>query len=176
MPKLKSQGIYFNLLENDFLLIPNSNTLIGKYEKVFLQIEKITKNKIQTTIDSKKIPVTSMVFNHSLNSLLIGDLNGFASQFKQDSSGNLQMEKSYGNVGVGFILAIDCIGNIAVVGGMYGVIRLIDMENQEVIGKAGTPSAMGKIFSLQFCRISKTKVHLAVGGVNNDYSLSLIHI
>ena len=45
------------------------------------------------------------------------------------------------------------------------------MKKRKVIAK-GIRTAIGYIYSLRFCRISESEMHLAVGGIGRDYSKS----
>ena len=144
-------------------MLPNQKTLVGESQSESLQIEDISSKEAPVIIDEKR-PFT-MIFNRKINSLLAGYRNACVSQFERDSSGVMKKQKEYGDVGVGWVYASDCSGDIAAVGGSKGFIQLIDMKRRELLGER-METAIGNILSLQFCRVSKNEMHL----------LSLIHI
>ena len=165
-----SEGKYFNITENNFCVLPDGKTLVGGALSGSLLVEDITKKEAPLEI-GKGSGIYTMIFNRRVNSLLVGYGNGCVSQFEKDSSGILRKQKEYKNVGVGEINASDCSGDFAVVGGSNGMVILIHMRNKKVIGK-GIKTAIGCVNSLQFCRVSETEMHLAVGGNRRDYSNS----
>ena len=152
-------------------MLPDGKTLVGGTPSGSLKVEDITGKDAPLEIDNQGSLIKTMIFNQRVNSLLVGYLNGCVTQFKKDSSGNLRKEKRYGNVGVECVYANDCSGDFAVVGGKNGRISLINMRSRTVI-TMGMQTAIWRIFSLQFCRVSETEMHLAVGGTNRDYSHS----
>ena len=102
---------------------------------------------------------------------MVGESNGCLSQYGRNPSGDFKKHKDYGNVGVGEVSAIDWSWNFAVVGGRNGKISLIDIKNRQVIQK-GIQTAIANIYSLKFCRISQSEMHLAAGGLGMNYSFS----
>ena len=169
-PTHKSKEGYSNFFKNQFCLLANGKTVIGHFGDL-LKTEDITRKEIRGIIDQKESENTTMIFNQNLNSLLVGVRNGCLFQYGRNLFGDFKKQKEYGKVGVGVIIASDWSGNFAVVGGRNGKISLIDMTKREVIAK-GITTAIGEVFSLQFCRVSRNQMYLAVGGKNNDYSNS----
>ena len=150
-------------------MLPDSNTLVGAKNNI-LQVEDIIRKKIRRVIDQKKSQINTMTFNQNLNSLLVGEENGCLSQYGRNLSGDFKKQKEYKDIGIEEIYAINWSGNFAVVGGSKGGISLIDMERRKVITK-GIRTAVGSVLTLQFCRVSRNEMHLAVGGFGqNDYS------
>ena len=151
-------------------MLPDGKTLLGGSGLFVgvLQTEDITQEKSLMIIDQGSY-IFTMIFNQSLNSLLIGNINRSVLQYERDSSGILRKKKDYGDIGVGCVLASDSSGDFAVVGGDNGIIKLIDMRTRKVFEK-GIETAIGRIESLQFCRVSTTEMHLVVGGRGRNYS------
>lgn len=166
-PNHKSRGRYYNFYENDFLVFPDGKTLVGEGSGI-LQFEDITREEVPVEIDEGTF--CTMVFNGNLQVLLTGDRNGCVSQYKLDSSGNFLKEKEY-DVGVGWVQASDYSGDLAVMGGDNGKISFIDMRRGLMLQNR-IETAIGKIFSLQFCRVSEGEMHLAVAGKQTCYSPS----
>ena len=143
-PKHESRGKYYHGLENNFLMLPNQKTLVGESESDSLEIEDMISKEAPVIID-EKLPLT-MIFNRKINSLLAGYSNACVSQFERDSSGVMKKQKKYGDVGVGWVYASDCSGDIAAVGGDNGMISLINMKKKEVIQK-GIRTCFEEVFS-----------------------------
>ena len=157
---------------------PNRKTLIGGNGDI-LKSEDITRKEVKVIIDQKCSDISTMIFNRNLNSLLVGDNNGCLSQYGRNPSGDFKKQKHYGNVKMGKVFASDCLGDFAVVGGEKGIISLIDMKRRKVIQNK-IKTAIREVYSLQFCRISRNKIYLTVGGIGTrDYSDSktdLFHV
>ena len=167
----KSKGKYWNLYNSNFCLLPDGKTLIGGTKLNTLQCEDITRKEIKIVIDQIGSSINTMRFNRKINSLLMGNNKGCVFQYGRESSGYFKKQKEYGNIEVGSIFAIDCSGDFAVVGGRKGIIKLIDMKSRKLLGK-GIKTAFKWIEFVQFCRVSKTEMHLAVGGGKKNYSNS----
>ena len=170
MPRHRSKEKYFNYYENNFCMHPDGKTFFGRKNNI-LKSQDITRKEIKVIIDQKRSPISTMIFNLNLNSLLVGGYNGRLSQYGRNHFGDLKKLKDYGNVGVGRIFAIDLSENFVVVGGKNGKISLIDMKKRELIRK-GIKTGIRSIYSLQFCRVSQNEMHLAVGGETKNYSFS----
>ena len=159
------------LYENSFLILPDEKTLIGSGgAHRILQTEDSTCKEDSVVIYQKSL-VYTMVYNENLNSLLVGYVNGCVSQYNLKPSGVLEKQTDYGEVLVSRVDASDWSGDIAVVGGGDGEIRLIDMRRRQVLGHR-IQTALGSIYTLQFCRVSQKEMHLLVGGCDSDYSNS----
>lgn len=168
-PKAKSKAKYYNSYEKNFLILPDEKTLVGRGKSGCLQFEVVPGKEAVVEIDQGE--AHTMVFNPSLNSLLVGYGTRRVSQFEKDSSGVLKKQMDYKHIGVGWVQASDCSGDIAVVGGSEGKITFIHMRRREVLQR-GVQTALANIESLQFCRVSQTEMHLVVSGFDLDYSNS----
>ena len=166
-PKFKSRGKYQSIFENNFLLLPDGKTFIGG-KSDSLKSEDITGKQGPMRID-KGNKIFTMGFNPKINSVLVGFANKWVSQYGRDSSGVMKMLRNYKDVGVGDVFASDIAGDIAVVGGQHGKITFINMQTRTLLQK-GIQTAIKQIWSLKFCRISETEMHLIVGGRGKDYS------
>ena len=163
-----SKENYYNWNENHFCILPDGETLIGQ-NNGNLKAEDMGGKKMRVFIDQKRSQIETMIFNQNLNSLLVGERNGCVSQYGKEFSGDFKKQKEYGDIQGGKLLASDWSGDFEVVGGEKGVITLIDMNKRKVIQK-GIRTAIGCVSSLQFCRVSQNEMHLAVGGLERDYS------
>ena len=176
----KSEGNYYNIYENDFLVLPDEKTLVGrKNDLKTLQTEDITNNaepieifKINQNYNqsynqrNNQDYIRTLLFNEITNCLLVGLKHGRAIQFERNSTGSWKTLKDYGNLGIGAIISCDYFGNLAVMGG--NSLRFIDMQKREIICKS-LKTAIKNIRSLQFCKISKTKTFLVVSGESPNY-------
>ena len=169
-PRLESKEEYYNWNENNFCVLPDEETLIGA-NRLILKCEDMTRKELKRIIDKKRSPINTMIFNQNLNSLLVGEENGCFSQYGRNHSGDFKKQKEYGDVGVGVVYVSDWSGNFAVVGGRNGKISLINMKKRQVIARE-IRTAIGSVCSLTLCRVSQSKMHLAVGGYGRDYSNS----
>ena len=89
----------------------------------------------------------------------------------RNKNGQWEIFKEYGKVNVGSVQSSDYSGDIAVVGGINGSLRFINMRKGQLIGQS-METAIGEIWSVQLSRVSENAMHLTVGGVNSDYSNS----
>jgi WD40 repeat protein len=157
-----------------------------KDEKTIFGVQQLTKRMIIkediTGVRSDACPVlfykhtnivNTVMVSEELNVMLAGDDNGNVVQYDL-TTGRIQID--YGNLRIGDIVSLQCIGPIAIVGGWRtNLLRILFMDSRQVFGPVFKTS-IHYLSSLQMCFVHNPKnlrgnrMLLCISGYNPKYN------
>jgi hypothetical protein len=161
--------------KDNFQIFPDQSTIIGvdfENNHKNLMIENIAYNLNipKTVFGNHEYRIYTIIPDAEFRRILVGDVSGVVIQYKYNSDGNWEIEQNYGNIGVGYVLSSDRLGNICVFGGNNFCFRMIDMDKKKILTYP-MQSAMQNIDSIQFCRLGDSKVFLSISGCSPDWTM-----
>jgi WD40 repeat protein len=174
-PVNKSSFEYFTWLENSFQNLINPQNIIGihKINRRILCTENITKNTRQeslTCFGTHKQRVSSIISNHSLNLVIVGDRTGSIKQYDLSKGrSHCKLQKEYLDSGLISVCSSAQIGNLVVFGDSNFCVRAFDLRRREIISGL-IETDVKYVLSLEFCRLVCSKVYLCVTGAYSDCS------
>lgn len=130
-------------------------------------MEDITCENFPIEFGNKLLGAKALLYNADLRVLLVGDANGKVIQYSQDN--NWLLQKDYGHLGVGMILACAQFGDFGVFGGSAGNycnLRVINVKTQKLLLQK-VETAFQQISSLEFGSSSWSTFLLVSGGSPN---------
>ena len=123
--------------ENSFVVLDDSKTIIGVDAKsrTILMEENLWDGKYSKVIGQHGKRINTILHLAGLNALLVGDDNNQLVQYQQGLREGWVVSRDYKDLGIGKVLSSTCIGNLAVLGGNNGCVRVVDVEQAEMLGE-----------------------------------------
>ena len=170
--KYESKQKFSAGLENNFLVLPDGKTIVGRdaSDSKRLMIEDIQTNQV-SCVGMHQNEIRTLLYNEKTRSLLVGDSTGHVIQYQKKKDFNTFTKvKDYGDLGIGSVHSSCLFGELGILGGYdKSSIAVIRIPEQELVaGKIIT--AFKNVDSLQVCEVSESKVLLSVGGRDPLYS------
>lgn len=161
-----SSGTYFSYYENTFEVLPDAKTLLavnGEYGWEKLMVEDISSPEGPAQLFEQSGYIYCILYRNS--SLFVGDHSSALAEYRHLHGGQFQHEHTFRELGVGYVWSVCLLGDLAVVGGgmTNRHIALIDLKNRQLLAQP-VLTAVEKIFSLQVCRLSRSRLLLTVVG------------
>ena len=170
-PHKLSNKEYYAWFENSFVVLNDCKTIIGidaeSGNQLTLIMEDLWDNNSSAVIGQHNGRINTILYLAGLNVLLVGDDNNQLVQYQQGSRGGWIVRRNYKDLGIDWIWSSTSIGNLAVLGGENGCVRVVDVKQAETLGGPYATAIEG-IYTLQAWKASE--VFLYVGGLNPDYS------
>jgi hypothetical protein len=172
----QSKTKFYAGYENSFMILPDEKTIIGIVcgnNQNVMAMEDITNPGASVSIfGSGGNQIYSILPSKDFKFLFVGDHNGNLHQYNLDKISNKWTHaKNHGNIGLSHITSSTSFENLAIFGGCNSHIRILDMAKKQIfIGPFKT--ALKYVYSLQACRVSRSKVLLTAVGYDPKYSNS----
>jgi hypothetical protein len=171
----ESQKLYYVGCGNQFLVFPDGKTIIGVEDqdsyKLFMEDITRNDNTAYRQIAEHENTIFTVLYNPVSKTLIGGDKDGRVVQYEEGANKETwTMVKDYGDLGIGWIISMDQIGDILIFGGYESYsIKALDIGNKKLL--PGTlKTATRNVFCLRFCELPEKKVFLSVCGEYPNYS------
>ena len=125
----QSKLFFFSMHENNFLILPDSNTIVGAFgfNSNNLVSEDIITNKA-TWIATFSRRIYTVLYDPKTRSLFAGDHNGHLRQF-QRSTDSFTLTKNYGNLRISHLVSSTLAGDLAIFGGYNFWFRAVKVSS-----------------------------------------------
>ena len=170
-PQHCSKEQYQAIFETSFTVLPDCKTIIGmdaETSKSLIMEDITNQDQSPTKFGERSDPINTILYLEASDVLMVAGDDWNVIQYKRDSKGAWVVDWDYGDIGIFQVTAGDKIGSLAIFGGEFSL-TAIDTVSKKVI-KSKYNTAINRIFSLQFCPVSQSKVTLFVGGKYPEYS------
>jgi hypothetical protein len=165
--------------ESDFLVLSNGKRILGPD---FLHRNSFTLETIGEPSPPRRVNfvgenqkcvfqhiIKTFWFDEKTNSFFIGKSGGHLKQYTRGScSYSWKLVKDYGDVGIQVPVSSCGFENLAVFGGSFNKVAVVDTHKRKLVRVLET--AVGMISSLEICKVSECRVYLVVIGSELDYS------
>ena len=117
--------------------------------------------------------IHTVLYDPKTKSLFAGDKIGNLHQYQRSRDEDpFELVKDHGDIGIGNIYSSCLYGDLAFFGGWSSTLTAVRISEKKLV--EGTfETAIRKVYSLEACRVSDSRVLISVGGGNPSYSESL---
>ena len=173
-PVKTSISKYHADLENSFQVLEDGISIVGvggpARNQLFL--EKIGSRDSSYTFGKHQSTIHSVVYDNK-SRILAGDKSSTLVEYAFDQLNKVWLQKQrFSSLGVGDVLSIAVLDQVAVVGGNNMHVRIIDLSRNELVGSAINTS-IGVICSLVLFYDQKIQMMLSVTGHSINASLPM---